>query len=145
MPRPQVWPFRVPHSRCFRSTTPPSSPKSFKNGGREKPTVASAAYLLCEFNSLHKLGRRNFLFHGVGYRVFGRERLAALFGEVRQMLHQWGFQRKMADVYVPRVLCELLVTNRSPHLEDLTLELLKTVEQRRGSHGSRGCLPGLHL
>ncbi len=46
----------------------------------------------------------------------------------------------MADVYVPRVLCELLVTNRSPHLEDLTLELLKTVEQRRVSQGSTWCL-----
>jgi hypothetical protein len=74
--------------RSFWGWTEEEWIESIKNGGHEKPTVASAAYLLCEFNSLHKLGRRNFLFHGVGYRVFGRERLAALFGEVRQMLHQ---------------------------------------------------------
>jgi integrase len=49
----------------------------------------------------------------------------------------------MAGVYVPRVLCELLVTNRSPHLEDLTLALLKTVEGRRVSSLSTWCLSAL--
>ncbi len=117
--------------------------ESIKKGGHEKPTVASVAYLLCEFNALHRLGRRNFLFYGVGYRVFGRERLHVLFAEVKEMLLRWGYRTRMASVYVPRVLCELLVTNRSPHLEDLTLELLKTVERRRVSSVSTWCLTAL--
>lgn len=117
--------------------------ESIRDAGHEKPSVASVAYLLCEFNALHRLGRRNFLFHGVAYRVFGRKRIDALFAEVREMLLQWGYRTRMAAVYVPRVVCELLVTNRSPHLEDLTLELLETVERRRVSPMSTWCLAAL--
>lgn len=98
------------------------------------------AYLLCELDGLHKLGRRNFVFCCLAYRVFGRERLRALFSEVTQMLVGWGYRKRLAGTFVPRVLCELLVTNRSPKLEDLTLELLQTVERRRVSATSTWCL-----
>ncbi len=54
--------------------------------------------------------------------------LHALYAEVAELLVQWDYQRRTARVYVPRVLCELLVTNRSPRLEDLTIELLQSVE-----------------
>jgi integrase len=117
--------------------------ESIRDAGHERPSVASVAYLLCDFNALHRLGRRNFLFHGVAYRVFGRKRMDVLFAEVREMLLQWGYRTRMAAVYVPRVVCELLVTNRSPHLEDLTLELLETVERRRVSPMSTWCLAAL--
>ena len=117
--------------------------ESIREAGHEKPSVASVAYLLCEFNALHRLGRRNFLFHGVAYRVFGRKRMDTLFAEVREMLLHWGYRTRMAAVYVPRVVCELLVTNRSPHLEDLTLELFETVERRRASPMSTWCLAAL--
>ena len=59
------------------------------------------------------------------------------------MLLQWGYRTRMAAVYVPRVLCELLVTNRSPRLDDLTLELLEIVERRRVSPMSTWCLAAL--
>jgi integrase len=114
-----------------------------KNTGHEKHTVAVFAYLLCGFNALHKFGRRNFLFHGIARRVFGQERIAALSGEIRDMLLQWGYRSRMASVYVPRVLCEVLVTNRSPHLEDITVEVLKAVERRRSSPLSTYCLSAL--
>jgi integrase len=117
--------------------------ESIKNSGHEKHTVAAFAYLLCEFNTLHKFGRRNFLFHGLARRVFGRERMAVLLEQVREMLSKWGYRTRMASVCVPRVLCEVLVTNRSPRLEDLTLEVLKTVEQRRDSPLSTYCLSAL--
>jgi len=64
----------------------------------------------------------------LSWRVFGRHRLHALYAEVAELLVQWGYRRRTARVYVPRVLCELLVTNRSPRLEDLTIELLQSVE-----------------
>jgi Phage integrase family len=114
-----------------------------KNTGHEKHTVAVFAYLLCGFNALHKFGRRNVLFHGIARRVFGKERIAALSGEIRDMLLQWGYRSRMASVYVPRVLCEVLVTNRSPHLEDITVEVLKAVERRRSSPLSTYCLSAL--
>lgn len=104
--------------------------ETIKNSGHEKHTVAAFAYLLCDFNALQKFGRRNFLFHGIARRVFGRERMATLFEQVRGMLLQWGYRSRMASVCVPRVLCEVLVTNRNPRLEDLTLDVLKKVEQR---------------
>lgn len=117
--------------------------ESIKRGGHEKPAVAAVAYLLCGFNALHKFGRRNYLFYCLAYRIFGRERLRALYDEVAEMLTRWGYRGRLAKVYVPRVMCELLVTNRSPHLEDLTLELLQKVERRRMSQTSTWCLSAL--
>jgi hypothetical protein len=59
---------------------------SIKRGGHEKPSVAAAAYLLCRFDSLHELGRYNFLFYGLAIRVFGRKRIRSLFAELEAML-----------------------------------------------------------
>ena len=101
--------------------------ETIKSSGRDRHFVTAAAYLLCGFDGLHRLGRRNFVFCCLAYRVFGRERLRALFSEVTQTLVSWGYREKVAGIYVPRVLCELLVTNRSPRLEALSLELLHTV------------------
>lgn len=56
------------------------------------------------------------------------------------MLVSWGYRERLAGTYAPRVLCELLITNRSPRLEDLTLELLQAVEWRRVSKTSTWCL-----
>jgi integrase len=114
--------------------------ETIKKSGRDRHFVTAVAYLLCELDGLHKLGRRNFAFCCLAYRVFGRERLSALFSEVAQMLLGWGYGKRLAGIFVPRVLCELLVTNRSPKLEDLTLELLQTVERRRVSATSTWCL-----
>jgi hypothetical protein len=50
----------------------------------------------------------------------------------------------MAGIDAPRVLCELLITNRSPRLEDLTLELMETVLQRRVTPmGTSWCLAAI--
>jgi integrase len=104
---------------------------SIKRGGHEKPSVAAAAYLLCRFDSLHELGRYNFLFYGLAIRVFGRKRIRSLFAELEAMLVEWGYRDRTARIYIPRAMCEVLVTNRSPRLEDLTFELLQNVQQRR--------------
>jgi len=104
---------------------------SIKRAGHEKPSVAAAAYLLCRFDSLHELGRYNFLFYGLAIRVFGRKRIQSLFAELEAMLVEWGYRDRTARIYIPRAMCEVLVTNRSPHLEDLTFELLQKVQQRR--------------
>src|SRR5258706_9461640 len=104
---------------------------SIKKGGHEKPSVAAVAYLLCGFDLLHELGRYNFLFYGLAVRVFGRKRIRNLFAELEAMLVEWGYRDRTARIYIPRAMCEVLVTNRSPHLEDLTFELLQKVQQRR--------------
>jgi len=104
---------------------------SIKRGGHEKPSVAAAAYLLCRFDSLHELGRYNFLFYCLAIRVFGRKRIRSLFAELEAMLVEWGYRDRTARIYIPRAMCEVLITNRSPQLEDLTFELLQKVLQRR--------------
>jgi integrase len=114
--------------------------ETIKQSARDRHFVTAAAYLLCGFDGLHRLGRRNFVFCCLAHRVFGRELLHALFSEVKQMLVGWGYREKLGGTYAPRVLCELFVTNRSPRLEDLTLELLQTVERRRVSATSTWCL-----
>jgi len=117
--------------------------ETIKKSGRDRHFVTAVAYLLSELDGLHKLGRRNFVFCCLAYRVFGRERLRALFSEVREILLSWGYRERLAGIYVPRVLCELLVTNRSPRLEDLTLELIETVAQRRVTPMGTWCLSAI--
>ena len=99
--------------------------------GHEKPSVAAAAYLLCGFDSVHKLGERRFIYYGLAIRVFGRECIRRLFAEVEGMLVEWGYRDRTARIYVPRAMCAALITNRSPRLEDLTVEVLEKVMQRR--------------
>lgn len=110
--------------------------ESIKKGGHEKPSVAAIAYVLCGFDALHELGRYNFLFYGLAIRVFGRARIRQLFGELQEMLTEWGYRDRTAKIYIPRAMCEVLITNRSPRLEDLTFEVLQKVMQRRGRKNS---------
>ena len=62
----------------------------------------------------------------------GRARIRQLFGELQTMLTEWGYRERTAKIYIPRAMCEVLITNRSPRLEDLTFEVLQKVMQRRG-------------
>jgi hypothetical protein len=117
--------------RTFWGWTKSEWIESINNGGHEKPSIAAIAYVLCGFDSLHELGRYNFLFYGLGIRVFGRARIRQLFAEVEAMLREWGYRDRTARIYVPRAMCSVLITNRSPRLEDLTAEVLETVMQRR--------------
>src|SRR5438874_13280715 len=96
---------------------------SITKGGHEKPSVASVGYLLCGFDALHKLGGKTFIFYGLAYRIFGREHVRRLFADLEEMLVHFGYRDRTARIYVPRAMCEVLVTNRSPHLEDLTVEV----------------------
>lgn len=105
--------------------------ESIKKAGHEKPSVAAVAYLLCGFDSVHKLGGRRFIYYGLAIRVFGRARVRQLFAEVEAMLREWGYRDRTARTYVPRAMCSVLITNRSPRLEDLTVEVLERVMQRR--------------
>jgi len=117
--------------------------ETIKKSGRDRHFVTAVAYLLSELDGLHRLGRRNFVFCCLAYRVFGRERLRALFSEVREMLLSWGYRERLAGTYAPRVLCELLITNRSPRLEDLTQELIESVARRRVTPMGTWCLAAL--
>jgi hypothetical protein len=85
---------------------------SIKKGGLEKPSIAGVAYLLCQFDALHKLGRYDFLFYGLSYHIFGRERIRKLFAELEEMLVFWGYRDRTARIYIPRVMCEVLITSR---------------------------------
>jgi hypothetical protein len=108
--------------------------ETIKKSGRDRHFVTAVGYLLCEFNGLHKLGRRNFVFCCLANRVFGRERLRALFSEVTQTLVGWGYHQKVAGTYVPRVLCELFVTNRSPRLEWRARRIAQIASGAAGLH-----------
>ena len=105
--------------------------ESIRKGGHEKPSVAAVGYLLCGFDALHKLGGKSFIFYGLAYRIFGREHVRRLFADLEEMLVNFGYRDRTARIYVPRAMCEVLVTNRSPHLEDLTVEVLQKVFDRR--------------
>jgi len=63
--------------------------------------VAAAAYLLCRFDSLHELGRYNFLFYGLAIRVFGRKRIRSLFAELEAMLVEWAIATELRESTFP--------------------------------------------
>lgn len=68
--------------------------------------------------------------------LFGRSQLDRSIQRVQTVLRGWGYS--VSDVTTHRLttrLCEALVINKSPHLEDLTLKLL---EEMRSTHGQDG-------
>jgi len=111
---PHVAPTNGPHAkpdsaaRSFWGWSEKEWLDSIKRGGHEKPSVVAAAYLLCRFNSLHELGRYNFLSYRLAIRVFGLKRIRSLFAELKAMLVEWGYRDRTARIYIPRAMCEVL-------------------------------------
>lgn len=66
-------------------------------------------------------------------KVFGPALVQAFIGRVAGVLVGWGYQNASTGRAFPRVLCETLLHNRSPRLEDVTPALLEDL--RRTARG----------
>jgi integrase len=99
--------------------------------------MAALAYILCGFTDLDKLGLRPPLYMKLAEKVFGQECMELVLERVRALLVEWGYSGKATIRHIPRTVCEALLANRSPHLEDLTIEVLETVAQRRKQNRQR--------
>ncbi|MFJ3780095.1 tyrosine-type recombinase/integrase [Streptomyces sp. NPDC090075] len=105
-------------------------------GDEVRPYLAAHAYLLGNFNEFHLLG--SFQRLTLSWRIFGRDRVNGEIARVRTVLGTWGYQLgRDDDTLLPMVTCQLLLLNRSPHLEDLDTELFDRVRHDRLLEGTR--------
>lgn len=84
-------------------------------------------YLLGVFTDLHAVGSlKQVLF---AFKVFGQEVVEHNIQRVSQELLSWGYGTDRSQHYAAHALCEALLLNRSPRLEDLTTEVLEQTRQ----------------
>jgi integrase len=100
--------------------------------------MAAIAYLLQCFTELQRLGR--FERGALARKVFGSRQVGAAVAPVEQVLAGWGYANRCSGRGIRRVVCEALLLNGSPRLEDLTIEIL--VRLRQGA--SRGTCATIH-
>ena len=102
------------HSRAFRD----------RNKGRVSQGVrldiAAIAYLHTWFRDVLALG--HFKRIDLARRVFGAGAVEAARRQIVELLGQWGYA---AGTALLSALCEALLRNESPHIEDLTAETLE--------------------
>lgn len=76
-------------------------------------------------------------------RVFGEAIVEASAQRVAEKVTHWGFSEALNRFRQRTALCEVLLVNRSPLLEDLTMEVLESVHNGKMSDERRWCLQRL--
>jgi hypothetical protein len=125
-------------SRSFWGWTTEEWLETLKNHSPQQMHLAALAYLLCGFSELGAVGSRPPLYIKLAERVFGQSCVEGLLERIRNLLIEWGYSGRATMQHIPRTLCEALLLNRSPHLEDLTIEVLETVAERRTRNKKSG-------
>ncbi|UQI45860.1 tyrosine-type recombinase/integrase [Streptomyces sp. HU2014] len=110
-------------------------------GPNARPFVIVYAYLLGEFTAFDQLGRFQRL--SLAHRVFGSERVDDAVQHICKILADWGYRRDAERL--TSVICQVLLLNRSPLLEDLSTDALAALRARPAMSGQWGKdLYGLH-
>jgi integrase len=89
-------------------------------GSNARPYLIAYAYLTGGFTAFDTIGR----FHreSLAWRIFGRELVDDAVRQILDVLAGWGYQRHEPELTA--AICQLLLLNRSPLLEDLPEETL---------------------
>jgi integrase len=102
-----------------------------------RPYLAAHAFPLGGFTAFYRLGSFSRL--TLAWRVFGRDRVDGEIGRIRSVLAGWGYRLgRHDDQLLPMVACQMLLLNRSPHLEDLGTELFERARRERLLPDARG-------
>lgn len=109
-------------SRAFRDRNQPRVSQSVRLD------IAGVAYLHGWFRDVLALG--HFKRDVLAKRVFGATIVDAVAAQVLQPLEQWGYR---VDTQHLSCLCELLLWNGSPRLEDLTTEIVDRLRRNQGA------------
>lgn len=86
-----------------------------------RPILMAAVYLLGLFDGFRDMGIIDRT--ALASRVFSRERVERSIKKVVDLIISWGYTRRGCDVRW--AVCMALLANKSPHLEDLTTDLLE--------------------
>jgi integrase len=89
--------------------------------------VLAVAYLLGGFTDFGSIGR--FDQSALAKKVFGPALVDAAIQQVSNMAARWGYGKSGAQHVLPNALCEVLLANRNPYLEAITLERLDEIRQ----------------
>ena len=66
-------------------------------------------------------------------RVFGHDLVDAAMNAIQSELTRWGYRSYGMGTKLKNVVCDLLLNNRSPYVQDLTIELIRERYQQGGS------------
>ncbi|MCM2389721.1 hypothetical protein [Streptomyces albipurpureus] len=110
-------------------------------GPNARPFVIAYAYLLGGFTAFDRLGR--FRRSSLAHRVFGAGCVEDAVRHVCKILAEWGYRRDAERL--TSVICQVLLLNRSPYLEDLSTDAFATLRVHPAMSGQWGKdLYGLH-
>ena len=112
-------------------TVAPSSAVFRKKTGRGPDTrkhLIAICYLLCGFSEFYRIGQVNQPL--LASLIFGKDVVDEAITRVGDELRSWGYaETKTSKGYLPNALCEVLLVNRSPRLQDLSLDFLDRLRQ----------------
>jgi integrase len=120
-----------PTQRAFRAVHPVWVDRQTRH------YLIALPYVLGCFTDLRRLG--NYKRVALAEKVFGLARVQALVTRVASVLDGWGYQDAQTGRAFPRILCETLLLNRSPRLQDLSPALLDDLRRTAGP-GKRSLL-----
>ncbi len=87
--------------------------------------VLAVGYVLGGCTRLHLL--RGYYPLQLATKVFGAATLQATIAQVNTVLASWGYRHNWLERVLPATLATILLVNRSPYLEELTLEQLEAI------------------
>jgi integrase len=93
--------------------------------------AVAIAYLLCGFSDLHRLKSDHVVYSCLARKIFGTEHTNNISDRVQRLLLEWGYAAKGTRAQVMRTIFECLLFIRSPHLQDISLDHLRSVIARR--------------
>ena len=114
-----------------------SSKKAFEQrypntNGHNRLMLFLTGYLLRLFDDFRSLGVIDRL--AMTSRLFGRARIQAAIKQVVNLVLSWGYGRGRA-LSIQWALCQVLLVNKSPRLQDITVNLLEAERQLAKRHG----------
>lgn len=93
-----------------------------------RPRLVAIAYLLVsDFIDIHVVDHQKQVVFAC--QVFGRRPVEEAIQQVSSELLRWGWGAGRAKIYLAKTVCELLLLNRSPRLQDLSLDVLERARQ----------------
>lgn len=130
----------VERKRAFWAWTTEEWIDSADRWGSERQQIVAIAYLLCGFSDLHRLKSDHIVYSCLARKVFGSEYITTISGRVKTLLLEWGYAKAGVRNNVMRTVFEALLFNRSPHLNELSLEHLEALIARRPRHPGSWCI-----
>lgn len=101
--------------------------RRYKTEGSFRHALINVAYFLGSFRDFYQIGR--FRRYDYAVRFFGRKAVDQSLKPVTEQLVSWGYNQP-AVTNIRKVVCEIMICNRSPRLEDITYELLLETRER---------------